>query len=226
MTQERASDPLWSAPSEIDKQLEAAGYVVLRPARRGYLGSEGHTTTYWVRDSTLRVASVIHGAYEEAKDVQAAIQYLQGCSFVDGRRIAIGGHSVGGLVTVIAATRLPDVAGVVSINGGITWLQNGVQEGYPAVRTVWRTEAKRLTAPILLLHGRDDAIVTPVLSHDLAGLLQQYGVPVTLKLYEGGHNFFPIDEIVRFLDANVKKSRQFPAGTPPIIDHLKQVRHR
>jgi dipeptidyl aminopeptidase/acylaminoacyl peptidase len=204
MTQQNASGPLWSSPGEIDSRLALAGYVVLRPARRGYLGSEGNTTTYWVQGSTLRASDVIYGAYEEAKDVQAAVEYLGRCPFVDGRRIAIGGHSVGGLVTVIAATKRPDVAGVVSINGGITWIQNGVQEGFPAVSAVWRAEAKRLSAPILLLHGRDDAVVTPELSRELAGLLQQRDVQVTFKLYPGGHHSFPIDEIVRFLDENVR----------------------
>jgi dipeptidyl aminopeptidase/acylaminoacyl peptidase len=204
MTQQTASGSLWSFPGEIDSRLASKGYVVLRPARRGYLGSEGDTTTYWVERSTLRASDVIYGAYEEAKDVQAAVEYLRGCSFVDGRRIAIGGHSVGGLVTVIAATKRPDVAGLVSINGGITWIQNGVQEGYPAVSAVWRAEAKRLSAPTLLLHGRDDAVVTPELSRELASLLQRRAVQVTLKLYPGGHHSFPIDEIVRFLDENVR----------------------
>ena len=101
---------------------------------------------------------------------------------MDGRRIGIGGHSFGGLVTVIAATKRPDVAGVLSINGGITWIQTGVQEGYPAVSAVWRAEAKGLSAPILLLHGRDDAVVTPELSRELAGLLERRGVQVTFKL--------------------------------------------
>lgn len=205
MTQQRASGPLWNFPGEIDYRLAPAGYVVLRPARRGYLGSEGYTTTYWVQDSTLRASDVIYGAYEEAKDVQAAVEYLLGCPFVDRRRIAIGGHSVGGLVSVIAATELPDLAGVVSINGGITWIQSGVQEGYPAVSAIWRSDGKRLSAPILLLHGREDTVVTPELSRELADLLQRRGVPVTFTLYPGGHHSFPIDEIVKFLDDNVRR---------------------
>lgn len=203
MTQHSASGPLWSVPREIDSRLAAAGYVVLRPARRGYLASEGYTNTYWVQGSTLRASDVIYGAYEEADDVNAAVEYLRACPFVDGRRIAIGGHSIGGLVTVIAAAKRPDVAGVVSINGGITWMQSGVQEGYPAVSAVWREEAKRLSGPILLLHGREDAVVAPWLSRELADLLQQRGVPVTLTFYQGGHHSFPIDEIVRFLDQAV-----------------------
>ena len=147
---------------------------------------------------------MISGAYDEARDVQSAVEYLMGCPFVDGRRIAIGGHSVGGLVSVITAAKNSDLAAVVSVNGGITWTQNGIQRGFPAVSAVWRAEAERLAIPVLLLHGRGDTIVTPELSSELADLLQHRASPVTLKIYQGDHYVFPIDEIVRFLDGTVK----------------------
>jgi predicted esterase len=54
------------------------------------------------------------------------------------------------------------------------------------------------------LHGRDDTVVTPELSRELAGFLEARAAPVTLKIYPGGHHTIPIDEIVRFLDATVK----------------------
>ena len=204
MTREQAAGPLWNVAGEMGSKLAAAGYVVMRPARRGYLRSEGRTTTYWVRGSKLRVSDVIAGAYDEARDVQTAVEYLTGCPFVDRQRIAIGGHSLGGLVTVIAAAKQADLAGVVSVNGGISWTQNGIEQGLPAVRSVWRAEAAHLSAPVLLLHGRDDAVITPNLSRELARLLQDRGVPVTLKIYPGDHYMIPLDEIVQFLDATVK----------------------
>lgn len=204
MTREQALGPLWKAAGEIDSRLAAAGYVVLRPARRGYLGSEGNSTTYWVHGSLHTVSDVINGAYDEARDVHAAVEYMAGCPFVDGRRIAVGGHSVGGLVSVIAAAKHSDLAAVVSVNGGITWTQNGIQRGFPAVSAVWRAEAKHLAMPVLLLHGQDDTVVTPELSRELAELLRQRAAPVTLKIFPGDHSVFPIDEVVRFLDATVK----------------------
>ena len=204
MTREQASGPLWNAAGALDSRLAAAGYVVLRPARRGYLGSEGDSTTYWVQGSSHRVSDVINGAYDEARDVHAAVEYLASCPFVDGRRIAIGGHSVGGLVSVIAAAKNSNLAAVVSVNGGITWTQNGIQRGFPAVSAVWRAEAEHLTMPVLLLHGQDDKVVTPELSRELADLLRQRAAPVTLKIFPGDHSVFPIDEVVRFFDETVK----------------------
>ena len=204
LTREQAAAPLWKVAGQIDSRLAAAGYVVLRPARRGYLGSEGGSTTYWVQGSPHGVSDVISGAYDEARDVQAAVEYLAGCPFVDARRIAIGGHSVGGLVSVIAAAKNAELAAVISVNGGITWTQNGIQRGFPAVSAVWRAEAAHLAMPVLLLHGRDDKVVTPELSRELAELLRQRGAPVTLKIFPGDHSVFPIDEVVRFLDATIK----------------------
>jgi dipeptidyl aminopeptidase/acylaminoacyl peptidase len=204
MTRQQAAGPLWKNASEIESRLTAAGYAVLRVARRGYLGSEGTAATYWVQGSKLNVSGVINGAYDEARDVQSAVEYLNGCPFVDGRRIAIGGHSVGGLISIIAAAKNSQLASVVSVNGGITWTENGVQRGYPAVSAVWRAEAEHLTMPVLLLHGESDTVVTPELSRELAELLRQRGAPVSLKIFPGDHSVFPTDEVVRFLDDTVK----------------------
>ena len=204
MTRQQAAGPLWKTPGEIDSQLAAAGFVVLRPARRGYLGSEGGSTTYWVQGSRLNVSDVIDGAYDEARDVQSAVEYLTGCPFVDAKRIVVGGHSVGSLVSVIAAAKNSQLAALVSVNGGISWIQNGMQRGFPAVSAVWRAEAGFLTAPVLLLHAQDDTVVTPELSRELAELLRQRGAPVRLKIFPGDHSVFPVDEVLRFLDATVK----------------------
>ncbi len=204
MTWRQAAGPLWKVPAEFDAKFAGAGYVILRMARRGYLGSEGTAKTYWVRRSSLTASDVIQGAYEEAQDVQAAVQFLEECPFVDPRRIAIGGHSVGGLVSVIAGAKHSRLAAVVSVNGGITWTQNGTQLGFPAVSAVWRAEAEHFTVPLLLLHGQNDTVVTPQLSRELAELLQQRSAPVTLKMFPGDHSVFPVDEVIAFLDKTVK----------------------
>lgn len=204
LTRRQAATPLWKTPGEIEARFTEAGYAVLRVARRGYLGSEGISKTYWVQGSSLDVSDVIDGTYDEARDVQAAVDYLSDCPFMDARRIAIGGHSIGGLISVIAGARMPAIAAVVSVNGGITWTQNGVQRGHSAVRDVWRREAEHVTAPVLLLHGANDSVVTPQLSHELAKLLERRTATVTLKIFPGDHGVYPIDEIIRFLDEKVK----------------------
>ncbi len=204
MTRTVAREPLSGQPEEIDRRLAASGYVVLRPARRGYLGSEGDSKTYWTHDSDVHAAEVIAGAYEEAKDVEAALDFVQACPFVDRARVAIGGHSVGGIVTVVAATRRPDAAAVVLVNAGITWTLNGVQEGYPAVRAAWREESPRLASPVLVAHALSDRVVIPELSRELAGQLQRRGARAKLLLYPGDHGTIPLDEIAAFLNTHLR----------------------
>jgi len=207
MTIQQASRPLWSIPGSLEFILVPAGYVVLRPARRGYLGSEGWTTTYTATGSSLRVTDVINGAYDEAEDVKAAFVFLTTCPFVDRGRIAIGGHSVGGLVTIIAAAQLPKVAAVASMNGGIGWTDRGMQVGTPAVMGVWSSEASKIKAPVLVLHGRDDAKVDPALGRSLAETLRNHETPVKLQLYPGGHDWFPVSELLGFLDEHFRLPR-------------------
>ncbi len=207
MTPERAAGPLWSLPDELDFNLVRAGFVVLRPARRGYLGSGGRTTTYLATGSKASAREVVSSAYDEADDVRAAFDYVKACPFVDPARIAIGGHSVGGLVTIIAAARLPAARAVASINGGISWRERGEQTGTSTVLAVFGREAGKIGAPVLLLHGAEDRLVDPDLSRRLAELLRRVGTPVELTLYPGDHYRFPIPELVRFLDRRLNEAR-------------------
>ncbi len=48
---------------------------MLRPARRGYLGSGGQTTTYFATLSKVSAREVVSAAYDEADDVRAGDHY-------------------------------------------------------------------------------------------------------------------------------------------------------
>ena len=77
-------------------------------ARRGYRGSDGAAATYTqnqtsVGSSGRRAADVMRGAEEETSDVVAALEYLQSLPYVDREHVAVGGVSLGGLVSIMAA---------------------------------------------------------------------------------------------------------------------------
>jgi dipeptidyl aminopeptidase/acylaminoacyl peptidase len=207
MTIQEANGRLWGFPMALESTLVPSGYVVLRPARRGYLGSDGTTTTYTARGSSLSANNVIYGAYEEAEDVKAAFAFLATCPFVDRQRIAIGGHSVGGLVTVIAAAQLPRVRAVAIMKGGINWTQGGVNQGAQASVRVWQSEAPKIKVPVHLLYGEFDTQISPDLGRSLEEVLKRHGTPVEFLLRREGHNWSPGPEIVSFLDENLKRSR-------------------
>jgi dipeptidyl aminopeptidase/acylaminoacyl peptidase len=139
---------------------------------------------------------VISSAFEEAKDVVAAFDFLQGCLFVDGQRIALGGHSMGGVVAVIAAAEIP-VKALLLINAGYRRVERGgPDQGPGAVSEVWEKAVPRVSAPTLVLQAKSDGVVSSDSGQRLAKMLQARGVPVELKPYDGGHTTVPPLEIV------------------------------
>lgn len=87
--------------------LTRAGIAVLRVDDRGVGGSGGHTMTSTTADF--------------AGDALAGVAFLRGRDEIDARRVGIIGHSEGGLVGPLAASRSDQVAFVVMMAGtGVT----------------------------------------------------------------------------------------------------------
>jgi dienelactone hydrolase len=193
------------------------GYVALIVARRGYRGSEGTTTTYSTEHdySGKKAIDVIRGAEGEANDVVAAVEFLAGLSFVDKDRIAVGGVSLGGLVSVIAASREPRIRALVSMAGGYRQGPgSGLDEAWGFVQEIWKRSAPRINGPTLLLWAKNDTTLEPDVGRDLEKRLKQAGKQVTMIVYpnfgQNGHTLFSrqegysiyVGDIVRFLDAH------------------------
>jgi pimeloyl-ACP methyl ester carboxylesterase len=79
--------------------LADAGYYVLRYDKRGVGQSGGRGETATLQDF--------------AEDVRGAVKFLRERRDVDPKRIVLFGHSEGGLVALLAASRDDDIAGVV-----------------------------------------------------------------------------------------------------------------
>jgi hypothetical protein len=75
--------------------LTRKGVIVLRYDKRGIAQSTGDYATATIDDF--------------AQDVQAALQYLKARKDVDARRLGLIGHSEGGILAALAATRSNDV---------------------------------------------------------------------------------------------------------------------
>lgn len=87
--------------------LTRRGIAVLRVDDRGVGGSSGETSTATTDDF--------------AGDALAAVAYLKTRKEVDGAKIGLAGHSEGGMIAALAASRSPDVAFVVMLAGtGVT----------------------------------------------------------------------------------------------------------
>jgi dienelactone hydrolase len=225
MTPAQASGGRWTSITKdsLADVLVRNGYVVLVVARRGHRGSEGTTLTY-SSDSTNRVvrnaADVIRGAEAETEDVLAALEYLSTRPFIDRERIAVGGVSLGGLVSVMAATREPRFRALLSMAGGYKQTnaeRGGADEAWPLVQQVWKEAAARVRIPTLILWSRNDTKVEVDVGRDLEKRLRAAGVPVEMKVYpafrDNGHYLFSnpegyptfVPDALAFLDAHLKR---------------------
>ncbi len=87
----------------IADHLTLQGLATLRYDSRGVGGSSGKAYQYTIEDV--------------AKDALAAVRYLQSRSDIDASQIGLLGHSQGGIVAPLMASRSKDVAFIICISG-------------------------------------------------------------------------------------------------------------
>ena len=88
---------------EVADALGRRGIAVLRMDDRGFGESEGVFTTATSQDF--------------ADDIRAGLAFLRGRSDIDGKRLALLGHSEGGLIAPMVAATDPGLKGIVLLAG-------------------------------------------------------------------------------------------------------------
>jgi uncharacterized protein len=159
-----------------------------------------------------------------AEDLETAITWLRADPRIDPDRLGVVGHSVGAGACLLAASRDPRIAAVVAIAAmahpaELIRSSRGLRPAPEAVATRVLTTIedtighrfdafapintiRRITAPVVVLHGDDDATVPP---RDAARLVDAAGGTARLRLVPGaGHRavapFLPlVPELATFL---------------------------
>ena len=225
MTAREAGRGPWTfiTKNSLPDALAHHGYVALVLARRGYRGSDGTAATYTQNQTSggyrgRRAADVMRGVEEEAGDVVAALEYLQSLPYVDKERVAVGGVSLGGLVSIMAAARDTRFRAVISMAGGYRQSgQGGVDEAWPLVQGVWRNGAQKIRAPVLILWSKNDMMIDQDEGRQLEKELSRAGKTVEMKVYpafgDNGHFLFTraegypvyVPDAVSFLETHLKR---------------------
>ncbi len=203
-----AGDLLPTAPAIL-----AAGLPML------YLDARGHG-----RSDTAEFMSMPRFA----EDVEAAVGWLRRRPEIDPERIALVGHSVGAGACLLAASRDPRIAAVVSISS-MAHPREMIARSFrrhrapailirAALRTIERTighrfddfaplhTIARVAAPVLVVHGLDDPTVP---TGDATRLAEAGGPTATLELVPGAdhgdlHAFEPvIPQVLLHLQASL-----------------------
>jgi dipeptidyl aminopeptidase/acylaminoacyl peptidase len=145
----------------------------------------------------------------DVEDARSGAQHLVDRGLADPARLVITGHSAGGYTTMQALTVDPDfwAAGVAS--AGISHIYDAAKGAHrfeanyeagligrlPAAGPRWMerspiSRVDRVTAPILIFHGRQDKVVPVQQSIDFAEAIKHRGGTADLVIFEEeGHSF-------------------------------------
>ncbi|MGQ3071364.1 MAG: alpha/beta hydrolase family protein [Ferrovibrionaceae bacterium] len=188
--------PVYSQPSEW---FVGQGYAVALPVRRGY----GATGGDWAETyGKCRTADFYWAGLETARDINAAVTYMQRQPFVRGDKVVLVGQSAGGW-GVIAASAAPvkGVVGVINFAGG----RGGHLGGDTSINANENCAPERLietagkygataSVPTLWVYTENDSYFDPKLSRSVFDAYVKAGGKGDYKLMpafaKDGHSFF------------------------------------
>jgi carboxymethylenebutenolidase len=144
-------------------------------------------------------------------DALAGLAFLKIAPGVDSSRIAIVGHSFGGVITLLSGERDAAIRAEVTFGAGAnSWRASD------ELRRRITTAVEKTSAPIMLIHAANDYDTTPGTA--VAAELARHHKPHVLKIYpalgqssDDGHNLLYLaileweSDVFQFLDANVKR---------------------
>jgi len=129
---------LWTSQKKSNdqsaQQYREEGMIMMYPTFRGANGNPGH----------------VEGFYGEVDDVISAYEYLRKLSYVDHKKIYLGGHSTGATLALLVAEATDKFRGVICIGGEDDPYNYGVK------RTHYKKDdllERKLRAPIYYLNG-------------------------------------------------------------------------
>jgi dienelactone hydrolase len=87
----------------VGNMLVHSGYVAIVPERRGYGKSDGPTFGEAIGED--RGPRFVARVREETDDVLSVVEFVKALPYADTKRMAVMGWSIGGIVSVFAASR-------------------------------------------------------------------------------------------------------------------------
>jgi dienelactone hydrolase len=146
----------------IGTYFAGLGYIVFVPHRRGHGRSTGayldeYTKSYCSHPGQANLCKMEY-LHRQVDDVEAAIAYVKSLPGADRERIAIMGHSFGGITTAFAnAKDLGQRAVVVGAGASQSW------EGNPYARSEMEAAVRAAVAPAFYLEPLNDHSIDPTL---------------------------------------------------------------
>lgn len=147
---------------------------------------------------------------DHLEDALAGVAAAKQMPGIDPKRVAIAGHSFGGILTLLSGERDPDVRAEVTFAAAATTWKIA-----PELRERILSAIRKTEAPIMLIHAANDYDTTPGTA--IAAELEQIHKPHLLKIYpaqgkssDDGHNLLYLaiaewePDVFQFLDSHLK----------------------
>ena len=124
-------------------------------------------------------------------DIQTVVFWLKQQSKIDLARLGLIGFSRGGGLAVILGTLIPMVRAIVNYFGYVSWKSENREFSYLRLNPNNPLDfVKKLSCPILSLHGDQDTVVSVENTFHLDQMCRRYGVEHHIVLYPGvDHSF-------------------------------------
>jgi len=154
---------------EVGEYFSQRGYLVFLPRRRGHEGSTGASLTEYAAKFCSKKgddsACKMEALQKQVEDVEEAIAFARKQPGVDRDRLAIIGHSFGGIVTLFANAKDLGQRAVVDVAGGSqSWPrpQEGADGNMDAVHQM-EEAVRNAVAPIYFFEPMNDRSIDPTI---------------------------------------------------------------
>ena len=218
--QHTAGQTMAEAAANLAPVFLKHGYAFFYPCRRGQgLSADQapflqdvlqHEESAKGKEARQRLHYVLVTS-EQLDDALAGLFFLKAAPGIDAKRVAVVGHSFGGVVTLLSGERDADIRAEVTFGAGAnSWRLSD------ELRQRLLTAVGKTSAPVLLIHAANDYDTTPGTA--IAAELDRLHKPHVLKIYpplgkssDDGHNLLYLavpewePDVFQFLDANVKR---------------------
>jgi dienelactone hydrolase len=165
---------------EQTQPFRDAGYVVMTPTLRGENGLPGSYSMF----------------YDEVDDVLAAAEALARLPYVDGNRLYVSGHSVGGTLTLLASMTSNRFRAAASLSGSpdqVSWArgQSELVPFDPSDKREFQMRSplafpRSFQCPVRIYYGEQEFLFASV-SQKTAGLAKKAGRDVEAVSVPGDH---------------------------------------
>lgn len=191
------------------QEFTKRGFAAVIPMRRGYAGSEGHCTEDFTDCNSV---DLYEAGLESARDLQAAVRFMETQPYVDRSRLLLVGHSAGGFASLAAASQgINGLLGVINFAGGRG--TRGQCSPWKLSRTMEQF-GRTTKVPMLWLYSENDGFFSPACVKQMHDAFQKGGGKAKLvtlpPLGEDGHSFFG-------------KQRGLPIWTKEVDEFLAEI---